>query len=101
MLNRKKINRMTPFIIGDNILVCVSGYSPALTRPHMCASARPCVRPAPLYGWWLGFRIVSGLSVINMPGRVGPKKYITNRRGGRVHMEGRGWRGGGSKWEKK
>lgn len=70
------------------------------TPPHVCISASVRVHPAPLHDRWLSFRIVSGLAAINMPGRAGPKKYITNRRGGRVHMEGRGW-GGGGEWEKK
>lgn len=48
--------------------------------------------------WWLDFRIVSRLFVINVPSRVGPKRYITNGRGGRVHkgrkrMEEMGVRG--------
>lgn len=57
----------------------------------VCVCVRPCVlvclcaRTVPLCCWWLGFRIVSRLSVINVPRRVGPKRYITNRRGGRVH----------------
>ncbi|KAI9526812.1 hypothetical protein NQZ68_035562 [Dissostichus eleginoides] len=43
-------------------------------------------------------RIVSRPSVINVPRRVGPERYITNRRGGRVHrgrkrMEQAGLRG--------
>lgn len=82
------INETIPFIF---VVVRAAGYPPIThAPPHVC----PCVRPAPPHGRWLGFRIVSGLSVINMPGRVGPKKYITNRRGDRVHMEGRGWRRG-------
>jgi len=61
----------------------------AHTRPHACVRLCVCVClrvcAVPLCCWWLGFRIVSRLSVINVPGRVGPKRYITNRRGGRVH----------------
>lgn len=55
---------------------------------HLCA--RVC--SVPLCCWWLSFRIVSKLSVINVPGRVGPKRYITNRRGGRVQGGGGGRR---------
>lgn len=57
----------------------------AHTCVHLCFSACQCVRAVLLCCWWLGFRIVSRLSVINVPRRVGPKRYITNRRGGRVH----------------
>lgn len=49
------------------------------TPTHVCASASECVC------WWLDFRIVSRLSVINVPRRAGPKRYITSGRGGRVH----------------
>lgn len=42
-----------------------------ITHSHMCATAQlsvsVCVRSVPLYCWWLGFRIVSRLSVINVP----------------------------------
>lgn len=45
----------------------------------MCASVYPCM--CTLLGRWLGFRIVSGLAVINMPGPSGPEKIYHNQEG--------------------
>lgn len=77
----------------------------AHTCVRLCVQVCLCARAVPLCCWWLGFRIVSRLSVINVPRRVGPERYITNRRGGRVHRgkEEDGASGGerGAEWEKK
>lgn len=74
----------------------------AITRSHMCVCVCLCV---PLYCWWLSFRIVSRLSVINVPRRVGPKK-IYHKQEGRQSAQGKeedGARGGesGAEWETK
>lgn len=56
-------------------------------RPSVCVCVCRCVAGGSVSG------LCRSRPVINVPGRVGPKRYITNRRGGRVH--GGGWGGGG------
>lgn len=68
---------------------CLTECERTPTRVRASVFECVCVCVVPLCCWWLGFRIVSRLSVINVPGRVGPKRYITNRRGGRVHRGGK------------
>lgn len=68
----------------------VCKHTPTRVRAPVFECVCACVCAVPLCCWWLRFRIVSRLSVINVPGRVGPKRYITNRRGGRVHRGRKG-----------
>lgn len=61
----------------------------SVCHAHTCARVCKSVRAELLCCWWLGFRIVSRASVINVPEHEGPKD-ISQTEGSRESALGRG-----------